>query len=1272
MKSVLVGGAASFLLLALPAAGPAQAPPPQFPSGTEVVLIDLVGRDRQGRVVTDLRPDEVRVFEDGASAEVASFRRVTVGEPPERPPPGAPAPSPASAPFAGTERASVVVLVFDRLSPEGARNARDAARGFLSRPMPAQTWIAVYRCGNGLRALQEFTRDRALVEEAVDAVTAAEGPRDPVRTHSAQYSRLPAGAVDSPAPPAGGAESGDLRFERATQALTRFADSMGRLQMSRGSLYPLLAVVRGLREVEGRKSLLFFSEGLHVPGGGKVGLEDVFKDLVSEANRSNVAFYAFSADGLEAPTSAVQSDTLGDRKNPDAPLSPEASRFVLQGNLQALAEDTGGFLVANTNDLRPGMDKVAAELRSWYEVAYRPPNPQPDGRFRRIEVKVSRPGVVVRTRSGYFARPAGAAPVALPRELPLVAALEAKAPARDVEHRTAALVCVDALPQPEVVVLAEVPLSGIAFTPDAVAGRYSASFFLLGVVKDEQGREVVRLAHDAPLEGPLEDLEAARERTVVVKRTLRLAPGRYRLETVVQDGGTEKLGVRRTVIEIPAAGPGLVIGSLAMVRAEAAGAAEAADDPLRVGEARVVPTLGKSVPEGTPAVSFLLTVRPAPGPEPASVALEVRGDGRVLGRSEQVLPAPDARGRVAYLGALPADRLAPGRYEVWARVVQGAEEATQATSFTVAPGAPPEVAAAATPATEPAGAEPAATAGGASELDALLERAGAYASRYADSFRNVVAEEHCRQWWQDGAQTYARTTRADMAFVRLPGALPWGTFRDVFERDGQPLRPQDGRLEAIFARSKADAIEQANSILRESARQNLGPVYRTANVPTLALLFLLPENRPRFTFELKGRRKFEGLTGLEVAFKEATRPTLVRDRWKNDMPARGRFWIDPGRGTVLRSEVAYRFQGQYQDVGFVSTEYRREPGLDIFVPAEMSELYEIPGTGRVEVTSRYSRYRRFTVAVETEVASTAAAVPGRIEDRGGVTTPLDVILERAGRYVREYEETFRNLVAEETYRQWGPSPDGPGEEARTLLSDLVFVRLSGPLPWGTFRDVFEVDGQKTRDREARLEALFFAPKDSEFARAQAILDESSRFNLGPERNVNVPTLGLLFLRPENQRRLAFRRRGERWIAGFPAAEVEFEEMESPSLVHDRESLDVPARGRFFVDETRGTVLRTEIEYDLEPHTTGRPDSRQRGFVATEYRREPSLGAFVPDTMTEEYLFRGFGRVRATARYASYRRFEVSTGATMVGPITYGPDAAAPAPEPDSSKPPPLP
>ena len=146
--------------------------------------------------------------------------------------------------------------------------------------------------------------------------------------------------------------------------------------------------------------------------------------------------------------------------------------------------------------------------------------------------------------------------------------------------------------------------------------------------------------------------------------------------------------------------------------------------------------------------------------------------------------------------------------------------------------------------------------------------------------------------------------------MRLGGEIPWGTFRDVFEVDGRKVHEAEGRLEALFSGGGAAARgSRARAILDESARYNIGPVVRNVNFPTLALVFLHPRNQHRFEWKRGGTRRFGATLGVEVEFEEKARPTLVDKDGKGDLPARGRFWIDPGRGTVLRSETRFDFGG---------------------------------------------------------------------------------------------------------------------------------------------------------------------------------------------------------------------------------------------------------------------------------------------------------------------------------------------------------------------------
>ena len=715
------------------------------------------------------------------------------------------------------------------------------------------------------------------------------------------------------------------------------------------------------------------------------------------------------------------------------------------------------------------------------------------------------------------------------------------------------------------------------------------------------------------------------------------------------------------------------------------------DDPLRAGHLKATPLLGRSFPQGTPAVSLLLSLYAGPAAGRPEVELEFRRDGQTVAHATPELPAPDAGGRVTYVGSFPTGSLGPGRYEVWARGRLGDVEATEATAFTITPRASPARAGLSTDTGgPPASAAPSETAaagaiedrtGVATPLATILERAGRYVRGYEQIFRNLVAEESYRQWGPnpkvvEGQEV--RTLRSDLVFVRLPGPLPWGSFRDVYEVDGQKVRDRERRLEKLFFAPKASDLEQAQAILNESSRYNLGRAYRNVNVPALGLLFLRPENQGRLAFKRKGKRRIAGFPTAEVAFEEKTSPTLVHDRWMNDVPASGRFWIDETRGTILRTEIEYDLETEKSqhtpdtwERGLVSTEYRREIGLECFVPDSMTELYNFRGLGRIDAVARYSKYRRFEVSVGTaEVLPLAygpeVAGPGRTEpdpseiphppepelapgamptmpraktaelemvDAAALPGAVGSLLRKAGEYVVRYEQAFRNVAAEERYtqktslassdprsgRQPGDGPQ-PGERVR---SEVVFTMLPGSVPWTLLRDVLEVDGRARREA-GRLEPLFRLSPSAGLREAEAITRESERLILGPTtRTLNVPTMALACLHPDKRDAFRFERKGRARVGGQETVEIAFEEVGRPTFNQDGAGSDAPIRGRFWVRESDGAVLRSRTELAFATAwapqggmrtTLGAPQGSMA--VTTEYGEDAGLGLLVPVEMIE--------------------------------------------------------
>ena len=207
----------------------------------------------------------------------------------------------------------------------------------------------------------------------------------------------------------------------------------------------------------------------------------------------------------------------------------------------------------------------------------------------------------------------------------------------------------------------------------------------------------------------------------------------------------------------------------------------------------------------------------------------------------------------------------------------------------------------------------------------LLDRATAYVDRFYREFGSIVAEERYEQWSRPrpgslplGSPRERTVLVSDFLLAQVPGG-GWRPFRDVFERDGRPVRDRQDRLADLFLGGDRDAFGQARAIMEESARYNIGSVERTINVPTLALRFLSTQYRDRFDFTLDRR---DGVA-VVIGYEETTRPTAVRDRIGNDLPARGRFRINELDGTVLRDELHVEFPGGDAQV---TVTYQWDPG----------------------------------------------------------------------------------------------------------------------------------------------------------------------------------------------------------------------------------------------------------------------------------------------------------------------------------------------------------
>ncbi len=680
-------------------------PAPVFRTGTTAVLLDIVVRDKRGRPVRDLRQDEITVLEDGVAREVKAFRLVE----------GASADAGVSAAPAGVvqpdplRRITLVSLVFDHLGQNARKLAQKAALDYLKKPLPTGQWVAVFSLDNRLHMRHDFTRDTAALSAAVDRSTTTASREDAVP--------LPGASRELAEPVRFGQPSGGVAANPATAGQDAVAEAMREMQQRMQTLasgiemsqrghatfYPLMALAKAQAGLEGRKAILFFSEGLQVPSS----VEEAFKATISEANRANVSVYTIDARGLDTGRDLAAAGAALDKAgrvsqqamakrgaggtSMDEVQNDELVVSSLKSNTQSvlreLAESTGGVLIANTNDLGRGLDRVTSDLASYYEIAYAPKSGEADGSFRKIEVKVARKGIDVTSRSGYFALPASDAAPLLPYELPLLAAAAATPPPHALDFQAGAFRFHETPRGRQFTLITEVPVASLAVEEDKKAKQYHLRFTVMALVKDASGTVVERLSNSYPLEGPLEKLPQLQRGNVIFKRQLWLRPGRYTVTTVVRDQQADKTSVRQLPLRVFPESPGIDISTVAVVKRvdKASDQPDAVEDPFRDGPMRIAPSLATPISKAANSqISAFVVLYPDKAmTEAPNLTIEFAQGSTVIGRSTPTLAAPDADGRITCVATFPADGFVPGTYELRAIARQGASQDETRTTFAI-------------------------------------------------------------------------------------------------------------------------------------------------------------------------------------------------------------------------------------------------------------------------------------------------------------------------------------------------------------------------------------------------------------------------------------------------------------------------------------------------------------------------------------------------------------------------------------------------------------
>jgi VWFA-related protein len=706
---------ATLILLAVAPSALPQQPQAQQPAASTIktnvdeVLLDLVVRDKKGKPITDLTPEELTITDNGAKQTILSFRQVRGTE--------AVTATGAATPLDPLRQIRLVTLAFEPLpDPAQRKLAREAAIDLVKGDQGTNVFYSVVVIDTRLLLLQHFTKDHdALVKAIEEATQGVSAPRlasesdalmaqlrqlintQPGNTTGAVLpqdalaagSQLAATPQNGTGPPTGDVLAAPLaRVMLDMMRMNAAAQSNG----TRMSLDALKALVDGLRPMPGRKSVMYFSAGMY--RGPE--LDTIFRNLLATANRDNVTFYSVDTRGVMthsentgamnqlngATGASATGQSTNSRVTQDQMMAGDNAETAGRANVQLairdLAESTGGFLIGDSNDLRAPLRRVNEEISSYYEVSYNPGITNFDGSFRKLAVASTRKDLVIHARTGYFALPPEARASGLaPFELPLLKAISDGKLPFDVEFRAGAVQLQPKKEGTSVAVLVEVPMHVLEATKGAGTLDVHCSFASL--VKDAKGQVVEKITRDRSFKVTEDQHKMG---NFLDKTSFVLAPGKYTLDTAVLDEANQKIGVDHSEFTVAAAS-GVGISSLLPIRSATPNPKGMdPNEPFQFQGNSLTPTLDnvvKKVPNSMLRLFFTVYQDATISGKP-TVEIEFMQDGKTLQKVPMDLPAADAQGRIPYLLTIPAAAIPDGSYDIRATAKQGSTSSVSTTN----------------------------------------------------------------------------------------------------------------------------------------------------------------------------------------------------------------------------------------------------------------------------------------------------------------------------------------------------------------------------------------------------------------------------------------------------------------------------------------------------------------------------------------------------------------------------------------------------------------
>jgi len=505
-------------------------------TNAELVLTNVVARDaKTGEFVRGLKQSDFSIYENGKLQQVATFdyQSVDMAQPLNEATvsglaAGSSGPGSKAVVVAKPEELRnhrLIVMFFDLTSmqPEDLDRCVEAAKAFLKTKMQPADLVALVSLGDTLKVDQDFTADKdALLNEVgVYNGTEGQGFAQGATSNSNQVEDTTGYTPDE-------SEYNDLNTDR--------------------ELFALRAIAKSLEKVGVKKSLLYFSGGISRDG---IENEASLRSAVNAAVRADLAIYSVDTRGLQAVSPLGDASTGSMRGsggfNGGALANNMNANFASQEVMATLSSDTGGKAFFDSNDFAPAFAQVQKDSSEYYAIGFHSSNPARDGKYRKLTIKVNRPGIKLEYRPGYYAPADFRHSGKEDRERELEEQLASDLPATDMAVYMDAMYFRLDENRFYVPVSLIVPGSQIPFVKGG--DKDKATLDIIGEVIDEvkrpigQARQTVKLNLDPSLQ--------ARQRNIEYTTSFNLPPGKYHLKFVVRENQTGRMGSFEADITLP-------------------------------------------------------------------------------------------------------------------------------------------------------------------------------------------------------------------------------------------------------------------------------------------------------------------------------------------------------------------------------------------------------------------------------------------------------------------------------------------------------------------------------------------------------------------------------------------------------------------------------------------------------------------------------------------------------------------------------------------------